>query len=330
MSARPDTDALALVPSAHERRGGKPCDVEEPVDQYLHRPLAALLARRLEPRAVTPNQVTVASGVVGLGAGAAMALGHVAGPPALACGAVLLFASVVLDCADGQLARLRGSASLLGRVLDGAVDVVTPLAVFHGLAVYLLGRGTSFALAWSLGWAAGASLLWHTTQYDVAKNAYLHHTRPDFDQGGPALVGGAEVATLRRELAASGARGATALVGLFALWLELGRRGGPRAPERQPPTLACDAERAAYRRRFAGHMRATRWLGLGTHLALLTASAVAGAVDARAILVGWLVMVGPMNLACAALVWRRAVLERRFLRDLARLRADLSVGAARG
>ena len=44
----------------------KSLDVEEPVDVYVHRPLAYLLARALLPTPISPNLVTIASMVIGV------------------------------------------------------------------------------------------------------------------------------------------------------------------------------------------------------------------------------------------------------------------------
>ena len=51
----------------------KSLDVEEPVDVYVHRPLAYVLAKLLLPTPVSPNLVTIASMVVGVYAGVLLA-----------------------------------------------------------------------------------------------------------------------------------------------------------------------------------------------------------------------------------------------------------------
>src|SRR5438046_9027184 len=44
-------------------------EVEEPLDYWVNRPLASLIVGALAPLPVTPNQVTLLSGIVGLVAG---------------------------------------------------------------------------------------------------------------------------------------------------------------------------------------------------------------------------------------------------------------------
>ena len=94
------------------RQGFKPRDVEEPIDYYWHRPLAGLLVQLIEHTKITANQVTFASGFVSLLSGGAMALGGFYGKWWVSIGGLLLLLSIVLDCADGQLARIRGTSSI--------------------------------------------------------------------------------------------------------------------------------------------------------------------------------------------------------------------------
>ncbi|MEZ4409081.1 MAG: CDP-alcohol phosphatidyltransferase family protein [Polyangiales bacterium] len=52
----------------------------------------------------------------------------------------MLVASAVLDCADGQLARMRRTSSSFGRMLDGAVDAIVQAAVLSALAAHVWWR----------------------------------------------------------------------------------------------------------------------------------------------------------------------------------------------
>ena len=51
------------------RANFKPRDVEEAIDFHFHRPVAGLLVQMIADWPITPNQVTVASGVVSALAG---------------------------------------------------------------------------------------------------------------------------------------------------------------------------------------------------------------------------------------------------------------------
>jgi hypothetical protein len=120
------------------------------------RPPAAVVVYALRNTPVTPNQVTFLSSLVAAGAGAMFALlpGHL-----WLIAATLVFElSFVLDCADGQLARLRKQSSPLGHLLDFLMDELKAMFLFGCIAyrlwsqsgdeLFLLaGLGGLFALA---------------------------------------------------------------------------------------------------------------------------------------------------------------------------------------
>ena len=70
----------------------------------------------------------LANGVAGLAAAVAIARGE------FVAGAVLLQLRTLLDNADGQLARVSGRTSALGRYLDTEIDLVVNAALFGALA----------------------------------------------------------------------------------------------------------------------------------------------------------------------------------------------------
>ncbi|MCZ2525439.1 CDP-alcohol phosphatidyltransferase family protein [Streptomyces sp. HB2AG] len=85
-------------------------------------PLVRFTARRA--RWVTPNGITWAALVLGLGAAACFAQGDWRW---LLAGAALYHVSFVLDCMDGKLARLTGTGSVFGAWLDYVFDRVRVL-----------------------------------------------------------------------------------------------------------------------------------------------------------------------------------------------------------
>src|SRR5258708_21819276 len=100
----------------------KPLEVEEPIDIYVHRPLAYLLARACYSLPVSPDAITGLSILAGIASAVSLLSAF---PYHLQIGGLLLFGSAVLDCADGQLARMRGTSSVVGRMLDGSADLFT-------------------------------------------------------------------------------------------------------------------------------------------------------------------------------------------------------------
>jgi phosphatidylglycerophosphate synthase len=87
---------------------------------YVARPIAAVLLHFLKDLRLTPNQWTF--GALALAILAATTLCLWRSWTGLIVGAVLLEASYVLDCVDGQLARLKGQCTPVGAHLDFLMD----------------------------------------------------------------------------------------------------------------------------------------------------------------------------------------------------------------
>ncbi len=104
-------------------------------NRFVCRPVAAVLVSAVQGTRVTPNQITLASFVVGIAsAGMLIALpGHLG----LVAAVLVYQASYVLDCADGMLARWRGIASPAGHLLDFLMDELKAFAVLGAAAVRL-------------------------------------------------------------------------------------------------------------------------------------------------------------------------------------------------
>jgi len=245
----------------------KPSTVETPLDLLFFRPAAFALVKRLLPTRITPNQVTFASIVTGL-AGAACSAS--ARRDVRALGALLGVAYGILDCADGQLARARGTSSRTGRILDGASDYITGVAT--GLAISRSLSRSKGRLGALLGVAGMASIVAQGTLFDHAKNRYLSRTASTYREGD-------DLAETRAELAALRARGGpladVALLEIYAAFLAVQSAiAGKNKDETPPPPLSPEGAR-----RFAEVARGWAYLGPSTHVALLAAFTLADQVD---------------------------------------------------
>lgn len=122
-------------------------------DRLLNRPISRRLTPRLLALPVTPNQVTLLSFAVGLVAAAAFAG---AGPWWPVAGALLVQATAVLDCVDGEIARAKVLESAQGEMLDVASDSAIQILAFLGIAVHVWPE-LGARQAWLLGslFAAG-------------------------------------------------------------------------------------------------------------------------------------------------------------------------------
>src|SRR5262249_32459000 len=89
----------------------KSVDLDGWVAYHLLRPLARVMTRALIDTRVTPNQVTLGALALGLVAAAAAATGH------FALAGLLYWIGGLVDCVDGEIARLRLEGSRAGEWL---------------------------------------------------------------------------------------------------------------------------------------------------------------------------------------------------------------------
>ncbi|MDX3314465.1 DUF5941 domain-containing protein [Streptomyces sp. NPDC054884] len=118
---------------------------------YFISPYSRYIARWCARRGLTPNQVTTASLITALIAAGCAATGTRGG---FVAAGILLIASFVLDCTDGQLARYSLQYSTLGAWLDATFDRAKEYAYYAGLA---LGAARGGDDVWAL--ALGAMVL---------------------------------------------------------------------------------------------------------------------------------------------------------------------------
>jgi len=150
----------------------------------ISRPAALRITCLVAPWGVSANMATLAAWASGVAAAAAFAWGTPAG---WLSGAALLQLWYLLDHVDGQLARLRGTASLDGVQLDylmhHTINLLLPLGVGLGI----------FARSAEAVWL-GAGLLWAvallliTLQHDARCKAFIKRLKRL--QGQLQVVGG--------------------------------------------------------------------------------------------------------------------------------------------
>jgi 1L-myo-inositol 1-phosphate cytidylyltransferase / CDP-L-myo-inositol myo-inositolphosphotransferase len=147
----PGVDPMAVETPADVHRAeqrlmrGLVKDTDGFMARHVERPISLTISRLLAPTAITPNQMSLISIVVGL-CGAPFFLSGLASLQTI--GALLFLAHSILDGCDGELARLKFEESRLGGVLDFWGDNVVHAAVFACMAI-----------GWSLAAGAGWPLL---------------------------------------------------------------------------------------------------------------------------------------------------------------------------
>ena len=95
----------------------KSIETENYLDRIFYRPIGFKIAKALIGTGITPNMITILSLFVGSVAGVLWYF-----PYSLTfavVGILSLIVANIMDCVDGQLARLTGIKSEIGRILDG-------------------------------------------------------------------------------------------------------------------------------------------------------------------------------------------------------------------
>ncbi len=155
----------------------KSMDTEEHIDLYFYRPLGFVWAKLFQKLHITPNAVTIASIFLGVAGGILLYYGRPEQAWINWVGIALIVWANTYDSADGQLARLTGQHSRIGRILDGLSGDLWFFAIYFSLVFRQFQFGDSLLgnyfcyghhhnwLLWTLAWGAG---LCHAKQAAVA------------------------------------------------------------------------------------------------------------------------------------------------------------------
>ncbi len=132
------------------------------VDRFVNRKISGVCSRILLRLRCSPNVISALSLMTGLLGAACFAAGSYRLGIA---GAVLFQCAVILDCCDGEVARLTFAESRFGQTLDIAADNVVHMAVFAGIAwgAYRVGPWQASHLplaAGAVAVAANGAALW--------------------------------------------------------------------------------------------------------------------------------------------------------------------------
>ena len=148
----------------------KSYDVEEIIDIYFYRPLSFLFVKLIYPTNITPNQISVVSMIFGILTGVMFGFGT---HKFLMLGAVALLISNVLDCADGQLARLKKNGTGIGRIIDGFIDYITGLSIYVGIGIGLSIATGDYLYVWVITAIGGFSRVLQNMLFDNYRNMYM-------------------------------------------------------------------------------------------------------------------------------------------------------------
>ena len=112
----------------------KSVETENYIDRLIFRPVGFLIAKRLSKTNITPNTITIISIFIGVATGPLFYYNTL---HLTLLGILCLFIANILDCVDGQLARLTGKKSKIGRILDGIAGNLWFASIYIFLALRL-------------------------------------------------------------------------------------------------------------------------------------------------------------------------------------------------
>ena len=113
------------------------------VDRFFNRPISRYLTRRLLEINISPNLISMVAIATGLLAALFLAIPRHA---FAILGALLFQFSAILDCCDGDVARLHFKESILGKWLDIVGDQIVHIAIFVGIGFGLINATPSLAI----------------------------------------------------------------------------------------------------------------------------------------------------------------------------------------
>ncbi len=273
-------------------------EVEDPVNVWVHRPLAYAFVWAVFKTPMTANMITFTSLVVGVMAAVMFLVGT---PAAMVAGGLMLWSSAILDGADGILARAKNQQSQFGRALDGSADMIVAGATVSAATVHMWVQNHDPVQMVVAVVATGLTLV-HLWLYDFYKESYLRATR--LDRGGEG-EDSAQVAPRVAEAYRQGRIIGLCVEKVLVPYLQTQERivdltnPAARSRARNLPRNPDTAE--AYRRHNYGPMRVWTMISLAPHCYLFSLFAVVDRIE----LYLWLRLVVMNVLFVVALVWQK-------------------------
>lgn len=277
------------------QRSLKPKKIEEAVDYYFYRRLAYLLVPTLVRLGISPNTVTTISLFVGLLASYAVYHAY------YTAGAMLVILAIIFDCCDGQVARLTGKSSPLGRAMDGFFDMLWVSALW--LAIHFGGALAHWGLGgWTLNLmeVAALSMILHCWNFDGVKIRYLEIANPEF---GEKDLDVAEAMTLAKSELKAWRLPSAFLALVMAIQMYLFVRGSAK---REKKVYSFNQQVHA-QHKLAPIIEKYTWLGEGIHNTIVIIGVLLLPLSPWPLVAGFVLIAGPMNLFWFSLIyqWRR-------------------------
>lgn len=167
------------------RESLKNYESEEVADLLIFRPIAHIVVKIIYRTSLTPNQISLLSVISCF---IAAVLYAYATPWSWLVAACFYFFYCVLDCVDGQIARLKGTGTKTGRIIDGVADYVSHVLLYIGLIIAMVRMQAVYPLPFFpeiliAGWIwvllTAATVVAHAMLLDHHRNIFMAITKGD-------------------------------------------------------------------------------------------------------------------------------------------------------
>jgi hypothetical protein len=241
-------------------------DVEELLDIFFYRPMSFLFVKLIYSTDITPNQISIVSMLFGILTGVMFGFGTY---QFFVFGAIALLISNVLDCADGQLARLKKNGTGIGRIIDGFIDYITGLSIYVGIGIGLSIATGDYLYVWVITAIGGFSRVLQNMMFDNFRNRYLANV---YDKGSNLDKEIEEYSRLKRIIDKTKGRYVEKF--LVNIYIKYASVQNKTAKDEK-----MNVSSEVYKSKNIMLLRAWSWIGSTTHLTAVMVACVLNRVD---------------------------------------------------
>lgn len=241
-------------------------DVEELLDIFFYRPMSFVFVKLIYSTNITPNQISIVSMLFGILTGVMFGFGTY---QFFLFGAIALLISNVLDCADGQLARLKKNGTGIGRIIDGFIDYITGLSIYVGIGIGLSIATGDYLYVWAITAIGGFSRVLQNMMFDNFRNRYLANV---YDKGSNLDKEIEEYSRLKRIIDKTKGRYVEKF--LVNIYIKYASVQNKTAKDEK-----MNVSSEVYKSKNIMLLRAWSWIGSTTHLTAVMVACVLNRVD---------------------------------------------------
>lgn len=271
----------------------KPLPIEEFLDYYFYRRVAHRMVPVLARWGASPNLVTTISLFLGLGAAYATYNRH------FVAAFFLALIAIFFDCCDGQLARLTGKSSPLGRAMDGTYDMLWVTSLWLAICFSGVMQEWGYPRIFWLMLPASISMVLHCWRFDGVKLNSLEISGAGFSEGDLDVEESIKI--LKGEL-----RKFNPVTSFIAACLVFQMYFFVRGSEKKKNYLRTDADKKRIQSILDPELARWSWLGEGHHNTLVILGILFLPWTPYVLLAAFWTIALPMNLWWGLCEWRMA------------------------